>query len=86
MRGCLAPYIITFYRLGAEGKERIIAKPKISFFLQKRPSLQAVLVEVLRKHMGGKPHTLSDPQAWVQMKWCQQNRNQVGVDACSVIW
>lgn len=25
-------------------------------------------------------------QAWVPTKWWQQNRNQVGVEVCSVIW
>lgn len=33
MCGCLAPYIITFYRRGAEAKERIGAEAKVSFFL-----------------------------------------------------
>lgn len=41
MCGCLALYIITFYRLGPEVKERIGAETEVSFF-PFRGGLQAV--------------------------------------------
>lgn len=58
MCGCLAPYIITFCRLGAEVlKRELMQRLRCLFSFQRWPSLQAALVEVLRKHTGGKPHS-----------------------------
>lgn len=55
MCGCLAPYIIAFYRLGAEAKERIGAETKVSFFLPEVAMSPGCVIGVLRKHVRGKP-------------------------------
>lgn len=113
--GCLAPHIITFYRLGAEAKGRMGAETKLFFFFSDVAiSPGCVSGSPLKAH-GGKPHgkslccplsskRLNHPvslvgvisrtlstcdlslQAWVPTKLWQKNRNQVGVEVCSVIW